>query len=230
MKSDLQLLLFDIDMTLIDTAGAGRNAMIRSFEDLFSRRNGMESAQFAGSTDSAILREALEHHQMAWTAEIEEKFRAAYLQHLQTELAKPNPRKRVLPGILQILDILRHHATLKIGLLTGNWQAGARIKLEYFDLYRYFDIGAFSDDSAIRSELPAFAARRFAQKTGETIAPHNVYIIGDTPNDVACSRPFGARSVAVATGLYSVNQLQSTNPDFLFSDFSDHQNFFKIFE
>lgn len=224
----MKLLLFDIDMTLIDTAGAGRQAMITAFEDLFSRRNGMESAGFAGRTDTIILKDALAHHGIKWSPEIQERFQFAYFSHLQAELDRPNPRKRVLPGIRQILETLRDHATLKIGLLTGNWREGARIKLEHFDLYHYFEIGAFSDDSEVRSELPAFAAQRFKQKTGKAIAPHNVYIIGDTPNDVACARPFGARSVAVATGLFSVEELQASNPDFLFSDLSDYQNFLNI--
>ncbi len=225
----MKLLLFDVDMTLIDTAGAGRRAMIMAFEDLFTRRNGMESAGFAGRTDTIILKDALVHHGLPWSPEIQQRFQAAYFAHLQAELAKPNPRKRVLPGIRQILEKVRDHPTLKIGLLTGNWREGARIKLEHFDLYHYFEIGAFSDDSEVRSELPAFAAQRFAQITGAAIAPHDVYIIGDTPNDVACAQPFGARSVAVATGLFSVEQLQSAHPDFLFPDLSDDRAFFNIF-
>jgi len=225
----VKLLLFDIDMTLIDTAGAGRRAMIQAFEDLFSCRNGIESAQFAGRTDTIILQDALNHHGMELSVDIQRRFQTAYFSFLQAELLKPNSSQKVLPGIVQILDILRDHASLKIGLLTGNWREGARIKLEHFDLYRYFDIGAFADDSGIRSDLPFFAAQRFAEKIGMPIPPHDVYIIGDTPHDVACARPYGARSVAVATGLFSTEQLHASNPDFLFPDLSDYQGFLKIF-
>lgn len=226
----MKLLLFDIDMTLIDTAGAGRQAMIMAFEDLFARRNGMETADFAGRTDTIIFKDALARHGIEWAIELQERFKAAYLAHLQAELIKPNQHKRVLPGVVEILEHLQGHPTLKIGLLTGNWKEGARIKLKHFDLYHYFEIGAFADDSGIRSELPAFAAQRFAQTTGVTIAPHDVYIIGDTPNDVACAGPFGARSVAVATGLFSMKQLQAVNPDFLLPDLSNQQDFLKIVE
>lgn len=226
----MKLLLFDIDLTLINTAGAGRRAMIYAFEELFGAQDGMSHADFAGRTDTGILKDALNRQALDWSSEIEEKFKQAYFEHLKRELRQPNPKKRVLPGILEILDILITRPKLKFGLLTGNWREGARIKLEHFNIYHYFLFGAFSDDSGIRSELPRIAARRFEQTTGQSVSPHDVYIIGDTPHDVACSRPFGAKSVAVATGLYSFDQLQAAQPDFLFQNLSDYQSFLRIFD
>ncbi len=225
----MKLLLFDIDLTLINTAGAGRRAMIYAFEDLFGTQDGMSHADFAGRTDTGILKDALHRQALDWSSEIEEKFKQAYFENLKRELRQPNPKKRVLPGILEILDILATHPKLKFGLLTGNWREGARIKLEHFNIYHYFCFGAFSDDSGIRSELPQIAARRFEQIIGQTVSPNDVYVIGDTPHDVACSRPFGAKSVAVATGLYSYDQLQAAHPDFLFHDLSDCQIFLHLF-
>lgn len=224
----MKLLLFDVDMTLINTAGAGKRSMGLAFEQLFGKRNGLDKVSFAGRTDRAIFRDALLHQGIEWEAEKEERFKQSYFEHLKIEIAKPNRRKHVEPGILELLDILKDRSDVMLALLTGNWRQGAQIKLEHFGLFHFFRFGAFADDSEFRDKLPECAATRYTEKTGRDIHADNVFIIGDTPLDVACARPFGARSIAVATGFHSYEELKTVGPDYLFPDLSNTGQFLEI--
>ena len=226
----MSLLLFDIDLTLINSGGAGRQSMALAFEKIFGMKNGLDQVNFAGRTDALIFKDGLEHQGLEWTHEAQERFKKYYLKNLETEIKKPNPRKHVEPGVLDLLMLLSEHPGFTLGLLTGNWRQGARIKLDHFDLLHFFELGAFGDDSEFRDKLPPVAAQRFEQKFSKKIEPNEVYVIGDTPLDVACARPFGAKSVAVATGFYSVAELKDADPDFVFTDLSDHDAFLRIFD
>ncbi|MFQ5824435.1 MAG: HAD family hydrolase [bacterium] len=225
----MKLLLFDIDLTLINSGGAGRRSMTLAFEKAFGKQNGFHGVNFAGRTDPLILKDALAYNGLQWEPLKEESFKKAYFGYLKTEIEKPYPRKQIQPGISEILNILSKRKNITLGLLTGNWYQGAMIKLGYFNLTHFFPIGAFADDSEIREELPQIAVHQFEQKTGASICTENVFVIGDTPLDVACAKPFGAKSIAVATGLFSSKELEEAHPDYLFSDLADYQNFLKIF-
>ncbi len=224
----MKLLLFDIDLTLIDSARAGRRAMMLAFEKLFGIKDGMDKVNFAGRTDRAIFRDALIHQGMEWQKEKEENFKSVYFEQLKIEIAKPNLEKHLEPGVLELLNELSKREDNVLGLLTGNWHEGAQMKLEHFNVYHFFEFGAFADDSESRNELPKFAVQRFSEKTSLSISPENVFIIGDTPLDVACAKSFDAKSVAVATGFFSYEDLEAAQPDFLFPDFSVIQSFLKI--
>lgn len=226
----MRLLLFDIDLTLINTGGAGRRAMTMAFEEQFSIKNGLQLVNFAGRTDPRIFKDALAHKSITWTTDKENLFKLAYFEHLKQEIERPHAQKSILPGIMEILNRLVHREDLLLGLLTGNWQRGAMIKLGYFDLQSYFQLGAFSDDSEDREALPEIAVKKAHAKTGEWLAPAQVFVIGDTPLDVACAKPLGAKSVAVATGMFHRDELEKTNPDYLFESFSDYQAFLRIFD
>lgn len=226
----MRLLLFDIDLTLINSGGAGRRAMSLAFEKIFAKKNGLKNVNLAGRTDPQILKDALAHKGLEWSAEKEEAFKQSYFACLKSEMKKPNPRKRIQPGILGILRILSGRRDITLGLLTGNWHQGAVIKLEYFNLYNFFKIGAFSDDSEFREKLPYIAVKRLQENYGISILPENVYIIGDTPLDVACAKPFGAKSVAVATGFFSYDELQASNPDYIFQNLNNYQKFLQVFD
>lgn len=223
----MKLLLFDIDMTLVDTGGAGRMAMVKAFHELFGADGELGDVSFAGRTDTLILRDVLAVHDIRWTREVEHDFQQRYFVHLQEEIVKPGSRA-IKPGIAELLPLLRQRPDCALGLLTGNWREGARIKLQHFGLYDFFRVGAFSDDSAIRSDLPKIAAARFCQLWQQDISPQNVFVIGDTPLDVACAKPFGARTIAVATGSSSKSQLEAASPDYIFQDLSDVQAFLKM--
>lgn len=223
----MKLLLFDIDLTLINSGGAGRQAMTQAFEELFGSTNGFETISFAGRTDVAIFKEGLTHCGSEWTSGKQSKFKKRYLDYLKIEIEKPNSRKHILPGVPDLLSALNERNDVTLALLTGNWRDGAKIKLEHFNLFRFFEFGAFADDSEFREELPFKAAEKFSEKTGNIISPSDVFVIGDTPRDVACAGPFGARTIAVSTGFFSHEELKATHPNFLFEDFTHIEEFFK---
>ena len=126
-----------------------------------------------------------------------------------------------MPGIQALLDDLQARDGVYLGLLTGNFEAGARIKLEYFDLWRYFQCGAFGDDAADRNALVPFAVSRARECGVPDLAPHDILVVGDTPHDIACARAVGATPVAVATGMFTTEQLRDSGAGIVFRDLSD---------
>jgi phosphoglycolate phosphatase-like HAD superfamily hydrolase len=149
------------------------------------------------------------------------RFRDQYLANLTEEIVHPGPQKGVLPGIRPLLDDLRLRPEVSIGLLTGNFEGGARIKLEHFDLWHFFSCGAFADDGPDRNSLFAYAVTRLEACGVADVRPSEVVIVGDTPLDVAVAVSAGARSVAVATGTYSHDALRETPADVVLEDLSD---------
>src|SRR5829696_2768488 len=157
------LLLFDIDGTLVLTGGAGGRAMALAFEEVFSVRDGFHGMPMAGRTDAWILGDAAAAHGISTDSRKLARFRQVYLRHLRTELQQPgNGRKGIMPGVRELLDALVSCPDVYLALLTGNYEAGARLKLEYFDLWRYFRCGAFGDDAPQRNGLVSKAVARVA--------------------------------------------------------------------
>ena len=136
--------------------------------------------------------------------------------------------KDVMPGIRELLEVLRTRDEVSVGLLTGNFVEGARIKLEYFDLWKYFPWGAFGGDSASRNDLVPVALARAREHGVNDVAPANVLVVGDTPNDVECALVAGATPVAVATGSYSTDQLRAAGATIVFDDFRDTAGFLAL--
>jgi phosphoglycolate phosphatase len=226
----LKLLLFDIDGTLLHSGGAGKRAMERSFEKTFGIADGLSRISLMGRTDSSILREALDEQGLAWNENEAERFREYYFLFLDEELDIPNPQKRLCPGIRPLLEAVNGKTNLEMGLLTGNWRYGAFLKLREFGVEEYFPFGAFADDSEDRNKLVPVAMERFKGRHNADISPENVYVIGDTPFDILCAKPHGCRTVAVATGIHTREQLEEHKPDFLFEDLSDPGRVMRIFE
>lgn len=212
----MRLVLFDIDGTLIRTSGAGRKALGRALQEVYGRTGPVETWDFGGKTDPLLCYELLGAAGLSKSA-IDERMNEAlerYLQHLESLL---DPQTcRVMPGVEALLEALSREAEVTLGLLTGNVQAGARTKLAVHGLDRYFGFGAFGSDSAVRSELPAFAVRRAQERTGRAHVGKEVVIIGDTPADIQCGRHLGVRAIAVATGSYDLDSLRSHRPDAAF--------------
>ena len=216
-----KLILFDIDGTLVLTGGAGGRAMARAFEDVFGLQHGMPSISMAGRTDAWIVAQMAANHGLACTPEIFARFHDAYINHLMTEIHKPGPQKGILPGVREVLEALAGHRGAHLALLTGNFERGARIKLEYFDLWRYFVAGAFGDRTHDRNSLLEMALDRVAAVGGPAIAAADTVIVGDTPLDVAVAIAGGARSLAVATGSYDVETLRASGADVVVEDLLD---------
>jgi phosphoglycolate phosphatase len=215
----ITVILFDIDGTLVLTGGAGVRAMTRAFEDLFDVPDAFRDISVAGRTDSWILAGAAATHAVP-PAELA-RFHDVYLAHLMQEIERPGPRKGVMPGVRPLLDALAGRADVHLALLTGNYEEAARVKLEHFDLWRYFRCGAFGDDAPDRNALLPRALARVCASGGPGVAASQAVVVGDTPHDVACAAASGARSIAVATGGYDVEALRAAGADVVFEDLSD---------
>jgi phosphoglycolate phosphatase-like HAD superfamily hydrolase len=223
----LRLILFDIDGTLLWTDGAGRRAIQRALLDEMGTAGPIDQYRFDGKTDPQIVRElmTLAGHP---EAEAEERIAAVcrrYVGLLAAELAQPAQKTRLFPGVMELLAALEPHEAAGralVGLLTGNVEGGATLKLRSAGLDpARFAVGAYGSDSARRGDLPAIAAERAARKTGKSFAGAEVVIVGDTPDDIACGRPIGARVVAVATGSFGVAQLRAAGAAHVFAHLVD---------
>jgi phosphoglycolate phosphatase len=217
-----QLVLFDIDGTLVVTGGAGQRAMNRAFADVFGIPDAFKHVELAGRTDTSILGDAFERQRMTAGPSEVRAFRERYLVCLREEVPLPGRNKRVLPGITLLLDALAPEPQVFLGLLTGNYADAAEVKLGHFDLWRYFRCGAFGEDAHDRNHLVPVALGR-ARERGlpEHVQADHVVVIGDTPRDVACAHAHGARVIAVATGQYTSDALAQAGADVVFDDFSD---------
>jgi phosphoglycolate phosphatase-like HAD superfamily hydrolase len=222
----IKLVLFDIDGTLVSTGGAGTRSMSLAFEELFGIPNGFAGLTMAGRTDPAIIRDGFSRHGLDSGDGHYARYEAAYLRHLEREIFS-SPNRRVMPGIVEILTAL-DGSHITVGLLTGNMEAGARIKLQAMGLWHYFMLGAYGSDNDDRNRLLGVAMRRYERQHGKQIEPQEVIVVGDTPKDIECSKPFGALSVAVATGPYKSEELAAHAPDHLFDDLSGTESFLKI--
>jgi phosphoglycolate phosphatase-like HAD superfamily hydrolase len=225
----MKILLFDIDGTLIHSGGSGKHAMEVAFEEIYGIHRGLENVLLAGQTDPKILLDAFQKHNLKWNDEQVESFKKRYFIHLTEDMQRPRPARRLMPGFPHLLEELKKISGTHIGLLTGNWIRGAEIKLEYFDLWKYFEFGAFGDDETDRNKLVPHALRRAEEKFGIRPQRDRVYVIGDTPRDIHCARPHGAIAVAVATGEYSLEELRAEKPDFLFAELSEVEKVINIF-
>jgi phosphoglycolate phosphatase-like HAD superfamily hydrolase len=144
------------------------------------------------------------------------------LRHLAIELEKPGPtRKGLMPGVRELLDTLASNDDVYLALVTGNYESGARLKLEYFDLWKYFPCGAFGDAAPHRNVLVPRALKAVEACGGPAFTPADVIVIGDTPLDVGCAAHVGALSLATATGSHSVEQLQAAGADVVLKDLGD---------
>ena len=216
-----RLALFDIDGTLIHTARAGVRGMNAAFRDLHGHEDALAGMTFAGRTDRAIVFEAFAQLGIDRNQAALDRLRDAYLGYLSTELGHALEGARVLPGVTNILDALDAHSDVGVGLLTGNFERGAAIKLGHFDLWRRFGFGAFGDAHEDRRALVPIAIEAAEAAIGQRIAAPDVVVIGDTPLDIDCARAHGAISVGVATGPYSVEQLRDAGADVVLETLED---------
>ena len=217
--SAMRLLLFDIDGTLVNTGGAGVESLKMTVRNRFRTEDDLRDIEIAGKTDRAIIRDILCKYQVDPTEENITSFAREYIDGLPLCLSRT--RGRVLPGIQQVLKRLKPQPHIVLALLTGNLQEGARLKLQHYGLWDFFEFGAFADDHYDRNQLGAFARKRAQLKHGHDFDAADIDVIGDTNHDIACGKAFGARTIAVATGSWSRERLQGCAPDFWFDDFSD---------
>src|SRR6266567_1855371 len=218
-KVGKRLLLFDIDGTLIHSGGAGVQALISAFKERFGIVDDLRGIEIAGMTDSGIVVSILKKHDIPATNENVSAFLDSYVHFLSLEL--PRRKGKLLPGVLQLLEKLKSRPHLVLALLTGNVSRGARLKLEHYGVWHFFEFGAFADDHRDRNQLGRFARARAKERHGLEFSASQIDVIGDTPRDIACGKAIGARTIAVATGKWSRQQLAEHQPDFLIDDLSD---------
>ncbi len=221
----MRLILFDIDGTLIDSGGAGTRSLDLALKELFSVENGFYGISMAGKTDTQIIKEGLMKHGMPADGNVESIVRV-YLAHLREEIN--NDRKHVKPGIYELLENLQQRGESGLGLLTGNLEQGARIKLEPFGLNKYFSSGAFGSDDEDRNNLLPIAVNRFEELFRIKIEIDSCIIVGDTPRDVECAHIYGAMCIGVATGPYSVEDLIAAGADHVLKDLSGDDSLFQF--
>ena len=218
----MKLVLFDIDGTLITSRGAGRRAMRTAFERIFGTAGGIDHYDLRGRTDTRIVHEVMAA--AGWeAARIKERlddFFEAYLGGLVAEIGE-GQGVVALPGVVALVEALTASEDVVVGLVTGNIEEGARIKLLPTGLWPHFRVGAYGSDHMDRRHLPPLAARRAHALLGREFPPADLIVIGDTPHDVDCARACGAVAVAVATGQYPREALLADKPDHFFEDLSD---------
>jgi len=189
----------------------------------------MRLIDWAGRTDSWIAGEVLRIVGLPDTPQNTHDYLEAYLEILPMELQQ-GPPGRVLPGIFELLETLRLRPDVAQGLLTGNLERGAELKLSHFKVWHYFEFGAYADDSPLRNDLGPHALRRAQEKHATEFSPDRTFIIGDTPHDVECGKVIGARTIAVATGKYGVTELAAHQPTAVFANFADTAAFLRVID
>ena len=219
-----RLVLFDIDGTILLTAGAGRRAVLRAVGEVHPLNEAARAVRFDGKTDPLIVMELLAAagHPTPDDPAIVGDLCVRYVDYLAEELRDPGHGTTVLPGIVPLLAELHEHPEVMLGLLTGNVERGARLKLASGGIdHGRFVVGAYGSDSHHRPDLPAIAALRAEPFLGRRPSGPEVVIIGDTPADVTCGNGIGARAVAVATGSYDTATLRAAGAAAVFADLSD---------
>jgi len=221
----MQLLLFDIDGTLLRSNGAGKAVLRMALEEIFGTSGPCDNYQMAGKTDPLIISDLMGAAGME-TAEIDRQLPVVY-ERMMFHAQKIFSEKSIspCPGIPALLESLLVRNDVLIGLLTGNIEATAPLKLAAAGIDpTIFRVGAYGSDHKERNHLPPFALRRAAELTNLTFTGQNTTIIGDTPADIACARTIGARIVAVGSGSYSSATLNKFQPDFLFDNFTNKES------
>ncbi len=223
----MKMILFDIDGTLIRTGGAGIRALSRAFEHCHGVANAMGLIQPAGKTDPAIIREIFHANLERNCTDAEMKQLCdTYLTFLRQEIEAAKAF-RVMPGMEEILKATGSSAEWLVGLITGNLEVGARIKLERPGLFRYFRFGGYGSDSENRAELTRIGIQRGRKLQKHASSDREIFLVGDTPFDIDAGKKSGVVTIAVATGPWKLADLQSHKPDFAFQDLSDTDGFFK---
>jgi phosphoglycolate phosphatase len=214
------VVLFDIDGTLITTGGAGARAWRRSFEAHFRVDADITSFTATGMTDPTVAR-------LTFVGTVGREpedgelgtLIMGYVMALPDEVAS-STGYRVLPGVVDLLRRLGEGGAI-LGLVTGNIEGAARIKINRADLNRYFPVGGYGSDSADRGELTAVAIRRAETLHGHEVNRKSIYVVGDTPLDVAAAHAAGAVSVAVATGEFSADDLRGAGAEHVLATLED---------
>ena len=213
----IRLVLFDIDGTLVHTGHAGTKAFAKTFATEFDLHHGSEKMKFAGRTDVSLVREFFKIHGLDESPAHFRQFFARYIFWLDHILA--HTTGHACPGIFEFIrDLQALPNPPMLGLLTGNIQLGAEIKLRHFGLWDKFVMGGFADDHEDRNHIAVAALERGRRVLGKDLQPKEIVVIGDTPFDVCCGKFIGAKTLAVATGGAKLEELKPHAADWTVAD------------
>ncbi|WP_437221690.1 HAD family hydrolase [Planctomicrobium sp. SH661] len=211
--------LFDIDGTLLDSGGAGQHAMEQALLEAFSVGGPYTEIPAAGRTDKAITTDLFNFHSLPVDDINWSRFLEAYLKHLPLSLATKNGS--ILPGVVSLLQELSARDDVALGLLTGNLEVGARLKLKHYQIDHHFSFGGYGDHHFDRDDVARLAHNSALEYLRHEIHPDRLWVIGDTPADVKCGRAIGAKVLAVGTGIYTLEELAPCQPDLLCESLQD---------
>ena len=218
----MKLVLFDIDQTLLTPDGAGAAAMLNTLRDFYGVETVPAGYYMAGKIDTQIVMELLEHAGMD-VAEAQARLPEYWaLYAVELERLLPQHQVRALDGAHHLLDALEKRKDVIVGLLTGNLDATAALKLRAVGLDpARFRVAAYGNEAQARSDLPPIAVSRAEALVGHKFRGKDIVIVGDTPMDIACGESLGVRTIGVATGRYSVAELRAAGADAVFPTLSD---------
>ena len=229
LMKPIRLVLFDIDGTILSTDRAiwedpFREGMETAFREVGDPRS-IDTHQYrmGGKTDTQIIHEILSQNgvEESTITRMLPVIAKTYMGLLRAKVKERPDYIKLKPGIEALLTDLHERPEVLLGLLTGNFEEGAYLKLSAHGLDRYFDFGAFGENARQRSDLPPRALEAAEKKHGYQFFQKEIVIIGDTPNDIHCGRDLNVRTLAVATGPFTVEQLSAEKPDFVFPNFQD---------
>ncbi len=214
------LVLFDIDGTLLRTEGVGVSAMLRAFTRLHGERGfSFEGVEIAGALDGLLFARMMAQHGLPSDDATHAEFQRVYGDELSRTLTPDRVRR--MPGTDGLVTALRD-AGAAVGLLTGNYEHTAHLKITVAGFERaHFPFGAFGADGPSRRHLTPVAIERAAAHLGRAFDPSRVTIIGDTPHDIDCAKAHGCRAIGVGTGPYSPERLREVGADLAVADLSE---------
>jgi len=222
----MTILFWDIDGTLLTTGKAGVPAWEQAVREVTGKDFQLSSIRVPGLTDFQIAARTFELLGVPLNVELLARMVTRYEDLLPSTL--PLKQGRVLPNVREILESLDGRADVRSYLLTGNTRRGARAKLTHYDLFTFFPDGAFAEDQGIRASI-ATRALELARRTGP-VSLERVFVIGDTPHDVEAANAIGVRTIAVATGGYSVEELRVHGPWRVFEELPSPPEFLRLID
>ena len=216
------LFLFDIDGTLLLTGGSGYRSFVRSCQEVLEISGPLDGVGMAGKLDRMIFQEIVERFRpdlaQKELTEYWEDFKEKYIEYLHAESLDPS-RWSLMPGVAELVEFAASLGSL--ALLTGNVREGAMIKLSVLGLDKYFPTGGFGEQTVTRQRLAETAFSEACRYYGTEFARERTFVLGDTVHDILAAKAIGAKSIAVATGTVSADELASAGADLLVENFLD---------
>ena len=223
------LLIFDIDGTLTFSDGATSRAMKTVFQQMTGVAEGTKGVMMSGMTDALIFRQMLKNANISLEKfpEMFQEFQTRYIQAMKEELARTS-KARLLPGVKELLDFLSADHRFAMALGSGNLEVSGREKLRIHQADHYFPVGGFGSDAEQRPDVLRAAVAHAENYWDTQFLGTNIWVIGDTPKDVEAGKAIGARTMAVASGQHSKEELRESDPDVVMETLEDRERFLEV--